>query len=191
MAQEFTKQELVAPEETSVMKDVVEEVAGYVEDYKDRERTIWQKVFPDRQQRHIELAKHKTVKARYEFQMRAIQIAHEAQLQGVQEMYNDFLVKGKAKIRKDRAEFFQQQMETLLTSVSNKSQEFTERMRGAYQQLESINVEKLKERQERLIDNISDGYYETVEKLIKNFQQILDEEIHDAGPMRGFQGIED
>jgi hypothetical protein len=191
MAQDVTKQDLVAPEETPMMRDIVEEVTGYVEDYKDRERTVWQKIFPDRQQRYIELAKNKTVKARYEFQMRAIQIAHEAQLQGIQEMYNDFLVKGKAKIRKDRAEFFQQQMDTLLTTISNKSQEFTERMRGAYQQLNAINETKLKERQERLIDNIADGYYETVEKLIKNFQRILDEEIHDAGPVRNFQGAEE
>ena len=191
MAQDLTKQELTAPEETPMMREIVEEISGYVEDYKDRERTLLQKVFPDRQQRHIELAKHRTVKARYAFQMRAIQIAHEAQLQGIQEMYNDFLVKGKAKIRKDRAEFFQSQMEALLTTVSVKSQDFTERMRGAYQHLDSITVEKLKDRQERLIDNIADGYYETMEKLIKNFQGILDEEIHDAGPMRTTYGSEE
>lgn len=181
MAQELAKQDIVAPEETPVMKDVVEEVAGYVEDYKDRERNLWQKMFPDRQQRHIDLAKHKTVKARYEFQMQAIQIAHEAQLQGIQEMYNDFLVKGKAKIRKDRAEFFQQQMENLMIRLSDKSQDFSDRINAAYQQLETIKVDSLKKRQERLIESIADGYYETVEKLIKSFQRILDEEIHSPG----------
>jgi hypothetical protein len=158
-------------------------VTGYVEDYKDRERTMLQKVFPNRQQRYIDLAKHKTVKARYEFQMRAIQVAQEAQLQAIQEMYNDFLVQGKAKIRKDRAEFFQGQMDTLLTSLTNKSQEFTNRMHTAYQQLSNIQVEGLKKRQEKLINSIADGYYETVEKLIKSFQRILDEEIQSPGAM--------
>ena len=184
MAQEFTKQGLVAPEDHPMMQEVVEEVHSYIEDYKDRERTLWQKMFPDRQQRHIELAKHKTVKDRYEFQMRAIQIAHEAQLQGVREMYNDYLVKGKAQIRKERSEFFQSQMENLLITLSTKSQDFTERMRGAYQQLEGINIESLKNRQEQLIESISDGYYETVGKLIKSFQRILDEEILDTEPSR-------
>ncbi len=187
MAQEMTKQELTAPEDTPVMREVVEEVSGYVEDYKDRERTIVQKLFPDRQQRHIDLAKHKTVKARYEFQMQAIQIAHEAQLQGIQEMYNDFLVKGKAKIRKDRAEFFQQQLENLMDNIARKSQNFSERINGAYQQLETILVDSLRERQEGLIETIADGYYETVAKLIKHFQNILNEEIHNTGMPRSTQ----
>jgi len=184
MAQDLSKQEMIAPEDHPVMREIVEEVSGYVEDYKDRERTLLQKVFPDRQQRYIELAKHKTVKARYEFQMRAVQIAHEAQLQAIQEMYNDFLVQGKAKIRKDRAEFFQQQFENLMTTLAHKSQEFSERIKSAYQQVETINIDSLKKRQERLVDTIADGYYETVEKLIRSFQRILDEEIHSPGMPR-------
>lgn len=181
MAQELARQEMITPEENPIMKDIMEEVTGYVEDHKDRERTMLQKVFPNRQQRYIDLAKHKTVKARYEFQLRAIQIAHEAQLQAIQEMYNDFLVQGKAKIRKDRAEFFQAQMDNLLTTLTTKSQEFINRMHSAYQQLNNIQVEGLKKRQEKLMNSIADGYYETVEKLITAFQRILDEEIQSPG----------
>jgi paraquat-inducible protein B len=191
MAQELTKQDLAAPEEHPVMREVVEDVHDYVEDYKERERTLLQKLFPDRQRRHIELAKHKTVKARYEFQMQAIQIAHEAQLQGIQEMYNDFLIKGKAKIRKERAEFFQEQFEDLMTNLTNKSQEFSGRINASYKQLEKMDTEFLRERQEQLIHNIVDGYYDTAEKLIRNFQNILNEEIHNTGASRSSQGIED
>jgi hypothetical protein len=191
MAQELTRQELTAPEENPVMRDVVEDVQMYVEDYKDRERTLWQKLFPDRQRRHIELAKFKTVRDRYEFQMRAIQVAHEAQLQGIQEMYNDFLIKGKAKIRKDRAEFFQQQFEELMTNLSAKSQDFSARIDAAYKQMEGMTVELLQTRQEQLIKHIVDGYYDTAEKLIRNFQNILNEEIHDRGPGGNFQRPEE
>jgi hypothetical protein len=191
MANELTKQDLTQPEDTPVMKQVVEDVSLYIEDYKDRERTIWQKIFPDRQQRHIELAKFKTVRDRYEFEMRAIQIAHEAQLQGIQELYNEFLVKGKAKIRKDRSEFFQQQLEDLMTNLSNKSQDFTAHLNASYQQLEKISVDFMRKRQEQLVETIVDGYYETVEKLIKNFQNILNEEIHNPGASRSTTPIED
>jgi hypothetical protein len=184
MANELTKQDLTQPEDTPVMRQVIEDVSLYIEDYKDRERTVWQKIFPDQQQRHIELAKFKTVRDRYEFEMRAIQIAHEAQLQGIQELYNEFLVKGKAKIRKDRSEFFQQQLEDLLTNLSNKSQDFTAHLNASYQQLEKISVDFMRKRQEQLVETIVDGYYETVEKLIKNFQNILNEEIHNPGASR-------
>jgi hypothetical protein len=191
MANELTKQDLTPPEDSPMMRQVVEDVSLYVEDYQDRERTVWQKIFPNRQQRQIELAKFKTVRDRYEFEMRAIQIAHEAQLQGIQEMYNEFLVKGKAKIRKDRSEFFQQQLEDLLTNLSTKSQEFSGHLNTMYQQLEKLSVEFMKHRQEQLIETIVEGYYETVEKLIKNFQRILDEEIHNPGAPRNFQVLEE
>jgi hypothetical protein len=191
MANELTKQDLTPPEDSPMMRQVVEDVSLYVEDYQDRERTVWQKIFPNRQQRQIELAKFKTVRDRYEFEMRAIQIAHEAQLQGIQEMYNEFLVKGKAKIRKDRSEFFQQQLEDLLTNLSTKSQEFSGHLNTMYQQLEKLSVEFMKHRQEQLIETIVEGYYETVEKLIKNFQRILDEEIHNPGASRNFHVLEE
>ncbi len=191
MAQELSKQELTAPEEDPMMRNIVEEVDGYVEDFKDRERTVWQKMFPDRQRRQIELTRYKTVKARYEFQIKAIQVAQEAQLQGIQEMYNDFLIKGKAKIRKDRAEFFQQQLEGLMTNVTGKSLGFSNRIHEAYQQLDEIKVEYLQKRQEQLIHSIVDGYYETVEKLILNFQNILNEEIHSSGLPRSTPSLEE
>lgn len=181
MAQDIRTQEVGAPEENALVREVTEEVAGYVEDFRDRERTPWQKLFPTRQQRQIELAKYKTVKERYEYQIRAVQIAHQAQLQAIQEMYNDFLVKGKAKIRKDRSEFFQHQHEQLMRVLAQKSQEFTAQLAANYKQVEGIDVEKLRERQEALIDTIAESYYTTVGKLIYNFQRILDEEIHSPG----------
>lgn len=181
MTQDISSQDIGAPEDNALVKDVVDEVAGYVEDYKDRERTPWQKLFPTRQQRQIEMAKYKTVKERYNYQIQAVQIAHQAQLQAIQEMYNDFLIKGKAKIRKDRSEFFQQQYEQLMRTLSQKSLDFTAQMDASYQQLASVKVDKLRDRQEALIDTIAESYYATVGKLIYNFQRILDEEIHSPG----------
>jgi hypothetical protein len=191
MAQELAKQELMQPEETLLMKEIVEELKEHVEDYKERQRTLLQRFFPDRQQRYIETAKRKAIKAHYEFQTEAIQVANEAQLQRIREMYNDFLIKGKAKIRKDRSEFFQQQIENLMTNLSYKSREFIEHVNAEYQQLEKLPVDFMKERQARLIQNIVEGYYETVEKLIRNFQCILDEEIQNPGASRSAPPIED
>lgn len=184
MAQELAKHDLSQPEDTLLMRQIVEDLRDQVEDYKDRQRTLIQKLFPDRHQRHIELAKHKAVKAHYEFQTEAVLTANEAQLQRIRELYNDFLVKGKAKIRKDRAEFFQQQIEHLMTNLAYKSRGFIEQVNAEYQQMDAITVEFMKERQQQLIQNIVTGYYETVEKLIGNFQRILDEEIHEHSTAR-------
>ncbi len=191
MAQELSQQGLNRPEEHPVMKKVLDEADMYYEDHKDRERTLVQKLFPDRQQRQIEIARHKTVRARYEFLMKAMQIDHQAQLQGIQEMYNDFLIKGKAKIRKDRAEFFQHQLEILMTNLTSKSQDFGERIGVSYQKLDAIEVPFLKDRQEQLIQNVVEGYYETAEKLIDNFRNILNEEIHKPEGLKSSQNFEE
>ncbi len=191
MEQELSQQGLNRPEEHPVMKKVLDEADMYYEDHKDRERTLVQKLFPDRQQRQIEVARHKTVKARYQFLMKAMQLDHQAQLQGIQEMYNDFLIKGKAKIRKDRAEFFQHQLEILMTNLTSKSQDFSERIGVSYQKLDAIKVSFLKERQEQLIQNVVEGYYETAEKLIDNFRNILNEEIHKPEGLKSSQNFEE
>ena len=192
MSQDITAPKVSGPEEHPVMKRVLEETDLYYEDHKVREQSIWQKMFPDQQQRQIEAARYKTVKDRYEFLRKAMQIDHQAQLQGIREMYNDFLIKGKAKIRKDRAEFFQQQLDILMTNLSQKSQEFGERISKAYEKLEMIRIPFLRDRQEQLIQTIIAGYYETAEKLIKNFQNILNEEIHKPTAASGMsQGMEE
>jgi uncharacterized protein YaaN involved in tellurite resistance len=69
------------------------------------------------------------------------------------------------------------QFETLVTNISTKSQSFGERINDAYLKLDNIKVEALRKRQEQLIESIIGDYYETVDKLVKNFRKILDEEI--------------
>lgn len=190
MSQELNKQDITRPESSPIVRRPLEETDNYVEEHLERERTLWQKVFPDKQRRYIEQAKRKAVRSHYEHQHQVLQIAHEARLQEIKEIYNDFLVKGKTKIRKEQAEFFQVQFETLVTNISNKSQSFGERINEAYLKLDNIKVETLRKHQEQLIESITGDYYETVDKLIKNFRKILDEEIHNPGIAPSSQGME-
>lgn len=190
MSQELNKQDITRPENSPIVRRPLEETDSYVEEHLDRERTLWQKVFPDKQRRYIELAKRKAVRSHYEHQHQVLQIAHEARLQEIKEIYNDFLVKGKTKIRKEQAEFFQMQFETLVTNISTKSQSFGERINDAYLKLDNIKVEALRKRQEQLIESIIGDYYETVDKLVKNFRKILDEEIQNPGIAPNSQGME-
>jgi len=189
MAQELTHQDIIRPEGTPIVKKVLTETDGYVEDHQDRERSLAQRMFPDRQQRQIDLARKKSVRAHYDHQFQVLQITYEARLQEIKEIYNDFLVKGKTKIRKEQAEFFQHQFETLVTNISTKSQEFGERVDMACEQLDKLKAEFLKQKQEQLIQDIVDSYYETVDKLIQNFRKILDEEIHRPGLSKNPQGM--
>ena len=78
-----------------------------------------------------------------------------------------------------------------MTNLTQKSQHFGERIGGAYQKLEGTQVPFLRDRQEQLIKNIVEGYYETAEKLIKNFQNILNEEIQKPEPSTNSQGFEE
>jgi biotin carboxylase len=106
MSQELNKQDITRPENSPIVRRPLEETDSYVEEHLDRERTLWQKVFPDKQRRYIELAKRKAVRSHYEHQHQVLQIAHEARLQEIKEIYNDFLVKGKTKFAKNRPSFF-------------------------------------------------------------------------------------
>lgn len=176
MPNEIAKQELQEP--VNHTSRVVKEVNQWAEKYEHPD-SAWDKLF-NKERRRLELAKCTTVEEKYAFELRVLQTFHDAQIQVIQEMYNEFLIKGKAELRKDRAEFFQEQMNDLVTVINEKSRDFLKKIELEYKQLEEISVPFLRKKQETFIEESVDRYYETLNQLQDNFRNILNEEVHDT-----------
>lgn len=176
MSEEIAKQEPQRPDDHT--SRVLKEVNRRAEKYEHPD-SAWDKLF-SKERRHLELAKCATVEEKYAFELRVLQTFHDAQIQVIQEMYNEFLIKGKAELRKDRAEFFQEQMNDLITAINEKSRDFLKKIESEYEHLKEISVPFLREKQEKFIEKNVERYYETLNHLQDNFRNILNEEVHDT-----------
>ncbi|MEE4357083.1 MAG: hypothetical protein V2I97_11495 [Desulfococcaceae bacterium] len=155
------------------MTDIDRHVSTCV--YVNNNKSFLKKLFPDKRQR--ENAEHDLRLARTEFDFRekALGIARDAQLQAIQEMYNDYLVRGKIPIRRERAEFVLEQKMMLENRVSILSQEFETSLMKNYEQAEKIHIPSLKSRKMQMLDDTIDEYFNLVDQLRNSFKEILDE----------------
>lgn len=174
MSDEVVRKEEQGPEDHTAR--VLKEVKRRAEKY-EKPDSPWDKLF-SKERRRVELAKCMTVEEKYAFELRVLKTFHDAQLQVIHEMYNEFLIKGKAQLRKDRAEFFQEQMDDLINALSEKSRGFLKKIEQEYKRLEEISIPFLRGKQEKFIEESVDRYYETITHLQENFRNILHEEIH-------------
>ncbi|MEZ4529134.1 MAG: hypothetical protein R2941_24745 [Desulfobacterales bacterium] len=159
----------------SKMAEIDTHVSGCV--YVNKNKSFLKKLFPDRNQR--ELAEHELRLSQTEFQFRenALRIARNAQLQAIEEMYNDYLVRGKVPIRRERAAFVAEQRNILETHLQNLSEEFEISMMISYKKAEQISIPSMKDRKLEMLDNTITDYYDLIRQLKENFRQILDESV--------------
>lgn len=169
---------LQSPEEKTMQ--VLKQVSQYDRDYHPPV-SVLDNIFPNKEARKVELMKCKTIHERYEFELRVLQTFHDAQMQFIHEKYQAFLLEEKAKIRKERTAFFQEQLDDLTNSMSQKNRSFLQKIYEEYQALEQIPMETLRKKQEEFIEKSIDRYYETATQLIEHFQSILTE---DSKPKR-------
>ncbi len=116
-------------------------------------------------------------KIEFEFREKAFTMAREVHLQTIQETFNDFLIKGKANIRKERQEFFDAKMTELRREKQNTVSKFIEDIEKAWKNLESITIEKLKQKEQQRIEIMMDRFYSTFDNMEDEFMNILKENI--------------
>ena len=93
----------------------------------ERNATFLDRLFKGDLYRILEDSRIKQARTELDFRERALRIAKETQLQALQETYNQFLVKGKGKFRRDRAEFFAEQALILEKEIAGKTEEIIAR----------------------------------------------------------------
>jgi len=132
-------------------------------------------LFPGTLQRKA--AEHELTLAQteFEFRERALKIAREVQIQTIEEMYNDYLVKGKTGIRADRARFVLSQKIMLEQNLMLGTEDFNAKVMEAYARADKIQLAELKEKKLQLINATIESYHDLALQLQQHFQNILNE----------------
>lgn len=143
----------------------------------DKRRAFLQRLFPTKLQQALNNSELIQAKTELEFREKALKIAKESQLHAIKETYNNFLVIGKTTIRKDRAVFFAEQLHELeveINKINNKSYQGIEEQ---YAKLDRISRPFLRELEEKRIEESAGRFKDTIDKLLSDFINILDEEV--------------
>ncbi len=140
-----------------------------------RHNSFLETLFPSRLQRKS--AEHELALAQteFEFRERALKIAREVQIQTIEEMYNDYLVKGKTGIRADRAKFVLSQKIMLEQNLMLATEDFNANVMEAYAHADKVPIPELKEKNMQLIYATIDSYHDLALQLQQHFQNILNE----------------
>ena len=139
-------------------------------------KSIIQKLLPDKRKRAKALHELQIIKIESDFRERVLKSAREAQLQSIQDMFNDYMVKGKTIVRKERLEFYTEQFNILMASVIKASDIFEKETQKAWEESEK-SIPLIKEKKQKMIEQMISDFFATVEKLKKDFLNILDENI--------------
>ena len=143
----------------------------------DKNRAFLQRLFPTKLQRVLNKSELIQTKKELEFREKALKIAKESQLQSIQEIYNDFLVRGKGDIRGDRVVFFARKLQELEAEISGINDSFSAFIQEQQAKLDKISVPLLKQHAEKRIEKSMERFFDTVDKLMADFQNILNEEV--------------
>ena len=143
----------------------------------DKRRAFLQRLFPTKLQQALNKSELIQTKKELEFREKALKIAKESQLQSIQEIYNDFLVRGKGDIRGDRVVFFARKLQELEVEISDINDSFSAFIQEQQAKLDKISVPLLKQHAEKRIEKSMERFFDTVDKLMTDFQNILDEEV--------------
>ena len=142
-----------------------------------RRQTLLSRLFPDPVEKEKQWGELQLVKTEFEFRTRALKVIRETQIQSIQEIYNQYLVQGKAQVRANTTTFMLQKRQELQDETNELFTKFIQSMQDEYDKAASIRNPTLKNMQlDRLDKNIA-GFKELAEQLVKNFENIISEAI--------------
>jgi len=142
-----------------------------------RNRSFLGKLFPDKLDTVLYNSELRQARTETEFREKALKIVKSAQLHSIREMYNQYLIKGKGDMRRDRTRFFAEQYEELEREINHITTAFYTEIEHQYRAMEKLSLPFLREKEEARIIAGVDRYHEAVNKLMSDFNNILFEDI--------------
>lgn len=106
---------------------------------------------------------------------KTLNIAWETHVQAVQEILNDYLVKRKICIQRERTEFLLEQKLGLEKALMKSGNDFNENIIKSYEKADKIKVPELKKKYIEFINNSIGSYHALALQLQGEFQEILNE----------------
>jgi hypothetical protein len=148
-----------------------------VDSIMNRRRTLMHRLFPDAVDRAQADGELTLVRTEYEFRTRTLKILRESQIQTLQEVFNNYLVQGKAGLRADTAVFLTQKKRELESEIQTLWNENVEQLTQEFDRAAGISNDRLRDLTLERLDDRMIGFAELVKKLIGDFDNIASEAI--------------
>ena len=140
-----------------------------------KHRSILHRLFPTKFQKAIIESDLIQAKTELEYREKALRMLKDAQIQAIQEKYNEFLKTGKSIIRSDSGLFFANKLSEFEGEMNTICNNFYQVIENQYDKLKDIKIPYLKVIAEDRIEESAIRFKESVNKIMADFIHILDE----------------
>ena len=138
-------------------------------------RNLLARLFPGEIEREVRNHELDQLRIGFEYRQRALQMAIETKLQAVEEMCNHVLVSGKAEIRRQRQEFFANQMLKLRVTMDTCADQFNQQIERRFMNLSRYQHESIRQKEEERLLRAVDQYHMMLDELSQEFMAIIHE----------------
>ena len=140
-----------------------------------KHRSILQRLFPTKFQKIVIESDLIQAKTELEYREKALKMLKNAQLQAIQEKYNEFLKTGKSIIRSDSGLFFANKLSEFEDEMNTICNNFYQLIENQYDKLNDNKRPNLKGIAEERIEESAIRFKESINKIMTDFIHILDE----------------
>ena len=140
-----------------------------------KHRSILQRLFPTKFQKIVIESDLIQAKTELEYREKALKMLKNAQLQAIQEKYNEFLKTGKSIIRSHSGLFFANKLSEFEDEMNTICNNFYQLIENQYDKLNDIKRPYLKGIAEERIEESAIRFKESINKIMTDFIHILDE----------------
>ncbi|MCB1866615.1 MAG: hypothetical protein KDG50_14450 [Chromatiales bacterium] len=113
----------------------------------------------------------------FEYRRQSLQMVLDTRLQSMEEMCNQVLVTGKARLRQQRSRFFAEELFNVQQAMNAIAVRFNDEVGNALEALKRIEHERLRAREEERIFHAYELFHDTIDKLTTNFANIINESV--------------
>lgn len=164
-------------ERSSPIAKSMSENESLVETARQKNTGSWlQRLVPDSATQMAIGAEQDELAVGFEYRRKALQLAVDSKLQAVEEACNHVLVTGKSEIRRERQEFFADQVSRLAMSMHEYAEAFNTEIDQRLGEIESrYKSDIIRDRERARLVRQIEGFHAVLEDMAAEFQQIIDE----------------
>ncbi|MEX0966754.1 MAG: hypothetical protein WD077_05915 [Bacteroidia bacterium] len=141
-------------------------------------RPLLRKIFPNKMDKLVAEMERNTAKEALQFRLNLYKLNTQFMLEGMREKYDAALKMIKAEYRSQVASFMMGKLEGLSKDVQNRQYAFIQMVREKHQFLKTMSdIPGTANRYAAQIEREQDRYFDFLEKLMMNFENIIREEL--------------
>jgi hypothetical protein len=144
-------------------------------DRSQRNDSLAQRFFPTKKTRLIREGEAQLVRVDFDYQIQQLQVVHETQLQELKEKCNEYLIRGKIKIRAETTAFALAEQQRLQDELDRIFNEFKEAFRKKHEALDREQNPVIQGMMEADMEESYENFVHLRQDLLKKFNNIVNE----------------